>query len=972
MKKVLLLLAFVFTFTPFMQGQWFNANSTTPGFTEFGNITFGSSNVGYTASRGYNNSIPGGFISKTTDAGQNWNVIQNFTGHDIHFTDANTGYVARGTEIRKTSDGGLTWTSTNLGTGFTLWGIHFFGSQNGVAVGTGLRRYYTNNAGASWTLAASSSTYDLRDVWFADATTVFAGGTNGRVYRSTNAGATWVSIPIATNEIVFHVHFPQNQPSPMVGYVLTDPGSGQGHKMYKTTNGGFAWTLIQSFPNWDDPYEVFFTNANTGYWASLYRGIARTTDGGLNWTAQQTIGQWTGDSTYAIHFTHPDTGIAVGNGARVLYTYNGGQANPCATLSVDAGPDTVACQGSYTLNATVTGGSGNYNYNWSPSAGLSNPFIPNPVVTSVSNQTYYLLVQDGSTGCLASDTVEITVHQGTIDSIPWCNDTLILDLGPGANSYTWLPGGQTTQTITVDTPGVFLAVAQFPVCGAITSAFTVYDTCSPCLNFTIDAGPDSTYCGAPGQLNLSISTPGPHSISWWPAALFDNPNSPTPNFSSPGQNLTNQFLEVTVYDSTLGCLKRDTLFANYYNYPAAGTDTICRDSVILDLGSGGINYQWQPSGTTTQTYTANSGGVYIGIVEFPGCPVMTSTWQIVDVCDSVWPGDANSDLIADNFDVLNVGVGYNSSGAVRPGATSNWTAQWAPDWPANFSNNVNYKHADCQGDGVIDSLDLWPILNNYGLTHNKGYDLKNGVTGDPPLYLQFPMDSIQAGDSVSVDVILGSQQIPANGVYGLAFSVLYDSDLVDSSTVRLDYDPSWFTGSNTYLSLGKNLETLSEIDGALSRTNQQNINGYGKIATLSFVMEENIALKAPQIIFDSLKLYLADVKVIGIDEQEVPVELIGDTAIVWQLLASTELPQPEDFRVHPNPVSGQLNISSARQEIKGLQLFNNLGQVVTEWKSDQGLLHTHINVSKLPEGIYHLRITTQGGNLTKKIIVLSK
>jgi hypothetical protein len=66
--------------------------------------------------------------------------------------------------------------------------------------------------------------------------------------------------------------------------------------------------------------------------------------------------------------------------------------------------DTTICAGNFVQLNTIGGSS----YSWTPSAGLSNPTIANPIATP-SNTTQYI-VTSSSAGCIISDTVLITVN----------------------------------------------------------------------------------------------------------------------------------------------------------------------------------------------------------------------------------------------------------------------------------------------------------------------------------------------------------------------------------------------------------------------------------------------------------------------------------------------------------------------------------------------------------------------------------
>jgi len=80
-----------------------------------------------------------------------------------------------------------------------------------------------------------------------------------------------------------------------------------------------------------------------------------------------------------------------------------------SNIKVNAGIDKTIPQGSATiLNATVSGGSGFYVWNWEPAQLLVNPNVYNPVTVPLSKKTTFVLhLLDLNTGCIAYDTVTI-------------------------------------------------------------------------------------------------------------------------------------------------------------------------------------------------------------------------------------------------------------------------------------------------------------------------------------------------------------------------------------------------------------------------------------------------------------------------------------------------------------------------------------------------------------------------------------
>lgn len=124
-----------------------------------------------------------------------------------------------------------------------------------------------------------------------------------------------------------------------------------------------------------------------------------------------------------------------------------------------AGPDEDVCIGQ-TGQLQASGGSG---YQWSPSTGLSNPAITNPVVTVTETTTYTVVVTDAN-GCQDDDAVTVTVHElptviASANDNPLCpGDTATLS-AVGALNYQWSPNlfisGNTGDAISAWPPSDF-------------------------------------------------------------------------------------------------------------------------------------------------------------------------------------------------------------------------------------------------------------------------------------------------------------------------------------------------------------------------------------------------------------------------------------------------------------------------------------------------------------------------------------
>lgn len=116
--------------------------------------------------------------------------------------------------------------------------------------------------------------------------------------------------------------------------------------------------------------------------------------------------------------------------------------------SVFAGQDkTINLGDSTQLNVTVVGNSG-YTYEWSPTNGLSNPFIKNPKASPASTTTYTAKVITG-TGCELDDDVTVTTIVGLEEEFAAVGTVLPAFPNPAANEMFLAADIKSTTTLSV-------------------------------------------------------------------------------------------------------------------------------------------------------------------------------------------------------------------------------------------------------------------------------------------------------------------------------------------------------------------------------------------------------------------------------------------------------------------------------------------------------------------------------------------
>jgi hypothetical protein len=420
----------------------------------------------------------------------------------------------------------------------------------------------------------------------------------------------------------------------------------------------------------------------------------------------------------------------------------------------------------------------------------------------------------------------------------------------------------------------------------------------------------------------------------------------------------------------------DTLTVDLYSFDPT-------DTVTTKVISTGVSFpnSWPSNehsnfiNDTNEFVSTGYGGIHYINVQDNQCPIYgVQSYAIVTSgfdCDSVWPGDANSDLIANVYDLLPIGVFYNTTGSVRPSATTNWVAQYSSDWGANQSSGADIKHIDCDGDAIIDINDVNPILLNYNLTHVARW-AENSPEGvnDPTLYVDMAPDTIPNNTPLSVPIMLGTTTQQADSVYGIAMSITYDPFLIDSiAGITVDYSNSWLgTEGVDMITLDTNFYSNGQIDIGLVRTDGQMMSGFGEILTLNVITIDNLSGKTA--IYKTLTFDFLNVVIIDNAEDLRAYNQELDSVIIEKITTSVNTIEKENkIHISPNPNNGNFKIYMKDLNNSRIEILNTIGQTVS-FTSNKQNGYLEVNINTFQKGIYFIKVYNENKiTAVEKIVV---
>ena len=479
--------------------------------------------------------------------------------------------------------------------------------------------------------------------------------------------------------------------------------------------------------------------------------------------------------------------------------------------SLTASPDVTICEGETTqlnvredMNIATT-------YVWSPSTGLSNPNIANPIA-SPTQSTAYTVVGTTIGGCISSTTVTVFVGEEpmiiTYKNKEICQGDSIYLLVNGHSSYAWnntntmlyptseapfvFPTTTTTYTVTVTGAGGCTNTEDILVNVTDCDAVPPNPPNPPTPSCRVSGGSNVTICQ--GQTMLLHGT-GAVIYSWSPTTGLDNPNTSTP-LAHPDVTTT---YTVTGEDAA-GCISSAIVTVTVGGpRPFA---VACEDKAICEGGSIRLvvnnhrGYAWAPRTNITD---ANTGAPLVSptvtttyvvtVTNEHGCTDTDEVTVFVEDCNGAPPPITDTDPVVVSCAGITVNAGNVLAACPGEGVQLNVTGGGTYAWsPTEGLSNPNIAN---------------PVANpNISTTYEVTVTDLLGCTGtdEVRVLVSLPITpDIIVTDAACYGVGGGSIQVAASGGFG---------------DINYEWSSTGFFGNRiTNLNSGLYTVTLSDVQG---------------------------------------------------------------------------------------------------------------------------------------------------------------
>lgn len=873
-------------------------------------------------------------FTRSLDGGQNWfpGTFNAGTGLSQLFAiDATTCWAVFNTGatqgLYKTVNAGSTWVKKGTAYGASSFAnvIHFFNENDGVAQGDPLGGYYeiytTNNGGETWTRvpsinipAPTSGEYGITGNYSAVGNHIWFGTNKGRVFHSIDKGLHWtVSLTnFGAAETVQPEFANENYGIVFRSYLNIGLETAIG----VTEDGGATWTTVNVSGPMYARYFSYVPGTEKTYVGSSGQaganGISYSVDGGYTWAAITE-----GYNFLATVWLDNETGWA-GSFASAdrttggMYIYNGPPLEPFAVPTISLGSDHIMAQaevGSVDAKDLTVSNIGEETLNFQVS-----------VIYPMSGKQ----VKAVNLEAQASPVRSLGYNEAGADpdprpapyNPPPTDDFVLHYDGANANAIGW-----NTVPVSPMVAAMFPTNLTLPHAGMMVSSVDLYIN-DPGTNYILKIW-DMGTSTAPGTVLVSQAFAG-QALSWNTVTL-----------ASP--------VYITGADIWVGYQFTQTTASTYIPGVDAGPANPNGDFLSTGVSWGHLsdNPELNANWNIRANLTGNPIQQWLSVAPASGTLAPGVSMNLIVSCDAdgLEVGTYEALLRFVSNDPNNGTVDLPVTFEVIPGGSIQEIVldfESQADWAMTFDP---WTAVDEDGSGTY-GFENVTFPNNY---EPMAYIAFNPATTVPPM----TDPAIQPHGGVRFGACMAS----ADPTY-------LNNDWLISPQITLGMNSAltfWVKSYTDDYGLERYNVLVSTTDMEPGSFTLISGPGYQQAPTTWTEVSFDLSEYDGQTVYVAIQCVSADAFVFMVDDISVSF-----------IVGTPEQSLDAGITIFPNPVSDQLNITSG-SEMTQIEIFNQLGQKVYS----QIVKDTNFNLKTtgFNAGVYHIRIFTDKGIVTEKIMV---
>ena len=455
----------------------------------------------------------------------------------------------------------------------------------------------------------------------------------------------------------------------------------------------------------------------------------------------------------------------------------------------------------------------------------------------------------------------------------------------------------------------------------------------------------------------------PSSIAYVSHVFFDNPNNP--GWSMPG----------------------NSPYLRYSVIPSTGTPVFLKNEAFtLDAA---YSFHRVPGADFLENVNAGLEDIP-GIQAFYDDGFTTGSCTQIQTCssDCVWPGDANSDGIGKEDDLLYLvaGIAEGNYGPVRIPPSHLWSPQPSEDWGISFFDGKDFKHADFNGDGHLDSLDGFVLDLNFYL-EKPGFigNQTESPEKDGELYVKIFKNAISTQENALkrhtvAAISLASENAPFQPLSGISCVIEFDTSIFIAPTTNLPmydllaqtllgHEDEVFTLVKAFPEKGQIAVGMARKDGLAAGPT------FGNLLNVAMEVRNDALMDSPDTArYVKLKVYDAygttsngEIIPLGVEYDSVLITRPGSVSTTKSQLAGNLT-----LDIFPNPNNGSFMLSAAGgQSAKEIAIYNPYGKLIWQSMLPAGQPVQYLELENyLQRGFYVLSVSESNARFaTQKLII---